>query len=100
MMTMNKAKSLALDCVARLAGRPRDELVIIDELTQCRRCGWIFFYESRASLETGDVARAIGKTGPVVVTHQGEARALGGERPAEDVLRDFEQRQIRRDMVR
>jgi hypothetical protein len=99
MMTMNKAKSLALDCVARLTGRARDELLIIDELTQCRRCGWIFFYESRAYLETGDVSRAIGKTGPVVVTHQGETHALAGERPADDVLRDFERRLSRRDML-
>lgn len=99
MMTMNKAKSLALDCVARLTGRARDELVIIDELTQCRRCGWIFFYESRAYLETGDVPSAIGKTGPVVVTHQGEPHALGGERPVDDMLRDFEQGQSRRHML-
>jgi hypothetical protein len=99
MMTMNKAKSLALDCVARLTGRAREELLIIDELTQCRRCGWIFFYESRAYLETGDVSRAIGTTGPVVVTHQGETHPLGGERPAGDVLRDFELRWSRRDML-
>ncbi len=99
MMTMNKAKSLALECVARLTGRARDELLIIDELTQCRRCGWIFFYESRAYLETGDVSRALGPTGPVVVTHQGEPYPLAGERPAEDVLRDFELRLRRRDML-
>jgi hypothetical protein len=99
MMTMNKAKSLALDCVARLTGRARDELLIIDELTQCRRCGWIFFYESRAYLETGDVSHGIGTKGPVVVTHQGETHPLAGERPAEDALRDFELRSRRRGML-
>jgi hypothetical protein len=100
MMTMNKAKSLALDCVARLTGRARDELLIIDELTQCRRCGWIFFYESRAYLETGVVSRAIRTAGPVVVTHQGETHPLSGGRPAQDELRDFELRVRRRDMLR
>jgi hypothetical protein len=99
MMTMNKAKSLALDCVARLTGRTRDELLIIDELTQCRRSGWIFFYESRAYLERGDLSRAIGKTGPVVVTHQGDVHPLAGERPADDALHDFEQRLRRRQML-
>ena len=99
MMTMNKAKSLALECVARLTGRSRDELLIIDELTQCRRSGWVFFYESRAYLENGDLSRAIGKTGPVVVTHHGEVHQLGGERPAEDVLCDFEQSLRRRHML-
>ena len=99
MMTMNKAKSLALDCVARISGRSRDDLLIIDELTQCRRSGWIFFYEARAYLEKGDLSAAIGKTGPVVVTHQGEVHALGGERPADEVLLDFEKRLIRRQML-
>jgi hypothetical protein len=99
MMTMNKAKSLALECVARLTGRTREELLLIDELTQCRRCGWIFFYESRAYLETGDVSHAIGRTGPVVVTHQGQVHQLTGERPAEDVLRDFELSVSRREML-
>lgn len=91
-MTLNKAKRLALECVARLCGRSRDELLVIDELTQCRRSGWIFFYESRAYLENGDRSAAIGRTGPVVVTHRGEVHPLGAERPADEVLRDFEQR--------
>ncbi len=99
MMTMNKAKTLAIECLARLTGRTRDELLIIDELTQCRRSGWIFFYESRTYLETGNPSAAIGKTGPVVVTHQGEVHPLGGERPADDVLRAFEQSVRRRQML-
>jgi hypothetical protein len=99
MMTMNKAKALALDSVARISGRTRDDLLIIDELTQCRRSGWIFFYEARAYLENGDLSAAIGKTGPVVVTHQGEVHLLGGESPADDALRDFELTLIRRQML-
>jgi hypothetical protein len=90
MMTMNKAKSLALDTIARLTNRPREELLLIDELTQCRRLGWIFFYETRAYLEAGDITRALGRTGPVVVTHGGGVHALGAERPAEELLRELE----------
>ena len=99
MMTMNKAKSLALDCVARITGRTRDDLLIIDELTRCRRSGWIFFYEARAYLENGDLSAAIGRTGPVVVTHEGEVHPLGGERPADEVLLDFEKSLVRRRML-
>ena len=37
-------------------------------------------------------AAAIGKTGPVIVTHQGDVHPLRGDRDAaEDVLREFEQ---------
>jgi hypothetical protein len=99
MMTMNKAKSVALHSVAQLTGRSRDELLIIDELTQCRRSGWIFFYESRAYLESGDVSAAIGRTGPVVVTHTGEVHPLTGDRPTSEVLQEFEQSQRREQML-
>jgi hypothetical protein len=90
-MTMNKAKSVALEHVARSIERAPRELVIVDELTQCRRIGWIFFYESRAYLETGDVARAIGGTGPVVVTHEGNVHLLDGTRPTQHVLHELEE---------
>jgi hypothetical protein len=99
MMTMNKAKSLALESISKLTGRTRSELLLIDELTQCRRIGWIFFYESRRYLETGDVSSAIGKTGPVVVSHKGRVHVLGGDRPPEEVLRDFEQSERREQML-
>ena len=62
----------------------------------CRRLGWIFFYESRAYLESGDVAQAIGRTGPVVVTHAGAVHHLDGERLVEDVLRELERSVLRR----
>jgi hypothetical protein len=90
MMTLNKAKGLALESLAIVTGRPASELLIVDELTQCRRTGWIFFYETRAFLEHGHVALAIGRTGPVVVTHAGAVHHLDGERPVDDVLREFE----------
>jgi len=90
MLTLNKAKELALDGVARVTGRRGDDLRILDEETQCKRTGWFFRYESRAFVESGDVAYAIGDTGPVVVTHRGVVHVLRGGRPAEEVLADFE----------
>ena len=90
MMTLNKAKDLALESLTLVTGRGVSELLVVDELTQCRRSGWIFFYETRAFLEHGDVALAIGNSGPVVVTHAGAVHHLDGVRPVDDVLRDFE----------
>lgn len=74
MMTLNKAKGLALESLARLTGRPASNLCIIDELTQCRRIGWIFSADN----------------GPVVVTHAGEVHHLGGDRLMETALGDLE----------
>ena len=99
MMTLNKAMSLALESLARLTGRPRGDLLLINARTQCRRMGWIFFYESRAHLENGDLTEAVAATGPVVVTHLGAVHHLGGEQPSEKVLADFEWTQRRRSML-
>ncbi len=74
MMTLNNAKNLALESLSRLTGRPTSDLCIIDELTQCRRIGWIFSADN----------------GPVVVTHSGQVHHLGGERLMETALRDLE----------
>lgn len=75
MMTLNKAKRLALAGLARLSERPSEERHVVDELTQCRRLGWVFFCESRT----------------VVVTHAGAFYALDTARPIEDVLRELEE---------
>jgi hypothetical protein len=99
-MTMNKAKSVALSTIAQRIARPARELVVVDELTQCRRIGWIFFYESRAYLESGDVARAIGGTGPVVVTHEGDVHLLDGTRRTQDVIHEYEESVRHRRSVR
>jgi hypothetical protein len=93
MMTLNKAKRIALESLADRTGRSPTELVLVDELTECKRLGWIFFYESRAFIESGDVQKAIGKTGPVVVTHCGQVHHLRGDRPAAEVIRELEKAQ-------
>jgi hypothetical protein len=85
MMTLNKAKGLALDGLARLTGRPSRELRLVDEQTQCRRAGWVFFGESPAF------------TGLVMVTHTGEVHPLAGERPLDEGVCDFERMRRRRD---
>lgn len=97
---MNTAKSHALASISRTIGHAREDVLIIDEMTQCRRIGWIFFYEARAYLETGDATKAIGKTGPVVVTHDGDVQHLDGEQPVAFVLAAFEKSLRRRRMLR
>ena len=75
-MTLNKAKRLAL-------GTLGEGLGIIDQLTRCKRAGWFFF------CQRGVI---------VVVTHCGEVHPLPGEGTAEEVIRDFESMQQRRQM--
>jgi hypothetical protein len=90
MLTLNKAKRLALDGVARATGYASDDLRIVDGQTQCKRAGWFFRYESRAYVETGVLAYAIGDTGPVVVTHRGVVHLLRGGVAEEEAFAEFE----------
>ena len=90
MLTLNKAKQLAVDGVARVTGYASDELRIVDARTQCKRTGWIFRYESRAYVETGVLAYAIGNTGPVIVTHRGVVHLLRGGVCEEEAFADFD----------
>jgi hypothetical protein len=94
MITLNKAKALALETMAHLTGLEPAQLAFIDHLTQCKRTGWIFFYESRAYLEGGNVADAIGRTGPVIVSHRGVVHALSctGGRPVGEAIAEYENR--------
>jgi hypothetical protein len=90
MLTLNKAKRLALEGIARVTGYASDDVRIVDAQTQCKRTGWIFRYESRAYVETGVLAYAIGDTGPVIVTHRGVVHLLRGGVPEEEAFADFD----------
>jgi hypothetical protein len=90
MLTLNTARRLALEGIARVTGRCRDDVRLLDEETRCSRTGWSFRWESRAYVETRDVAYAIGDTGPVIVTHRGVTHVLAGGPRAPDAVADFE----------
>ena len=90
MITLNRAKRLALDGIARVTGRDGRDLRFIDDETQCKRTGWIFRYEGRAAVETGQLAHAIGNTGPVIVTHKGVVHVFRDGRNVEESLADLE----------
>jgi len=47
-------------------GLGEDDVVFLEELTRERPYGWVFFYESRRFIETGDIMHAFGGNGPLV----------------------------------
>ena len=75
MITLNKAKRLALDGVVRAYGESGDPARFDDEETQCSRRGWVFRYGART----------------VIVTHQGVAHVFRDGRSIEEAVAEFEQ---------
>jgi hypothetical protein len=62
---------------------------ILDELTQRVDFGWVFFYESRAFLATGDWSRRLVGNAPIAVTDGGTAQFTGTGAPLERILEEM-----------
>lgn len=70
-----------------------DSLVILPDLTIEKDYGWIFFYQSRKYLETGDYRYQLAGNGPVAFEKaSGEHHHLGSASPPHDRIREFEVR--------
>jgi hypothetical protein len=62
------------------------EYTILDELTERVELGWVFFYESRAYLITGDWSRRLAGNAPILVTDGGAVQFTGTHAPIEEIL--------------
>ncbi len=70
-----------------------DGIVVIDAKTIDKAYGWVFFYNSRTFIETGDIMHSLVGGGPVVVlAATGEVHELGSARRALDEIADLEER--------
>ena len=95
MLTEHEAKEIALAEIHRciepkILANPRNEPVILDEQTIVKPYGWVFFYNSRAYLETRDAFYGLMGNGPVVIEHSGRIHHLGTHASAEEMLGELE----------
>ena len=69
-----------------------DELVVLEEKTLEKEYGWIFFYNSRRFLKTGDVNDMLAGNAPIVVNKRtGKLTWLGTAEPVENYVRRYEE---------
>jgi hypothetical protein len=91
MMNKDKASAIAAEYIGE--GRQTPEgitLVIIDKETQEREFGWVFFYDSKEYIETGDFLHAVAGNAPVVVLRDGTVRTTGTSRSLGEYLEEIE----------
>lgn len=67
-----------------------DGYAVLDGETMEKPYGWIFFYQSRKYLETGDEGYMLAGNGPVAVLRDGSVHHLGSGSPAGEAIRAFE----------
>ena len=90
-MNREEAKRLVVEEVNRDYRTDSDSLVVIDESTQDKPYGWVFFYCSQTYLKTRDIEYALGGNGPVVVERDsGRIVQLGSARPAAEEIARYE----------
>ena len=66
------------------------ELVILDEHTIEDEFGWVFFYESKAYLDTGDFSYALAGNAPLLISRMdGSVHVTGTARPIEFYIENF-----------
>jgi hypothetical protein len=88
MWTYQKALSVIRAYVA--AATDGLALVLEDE-TIDRPYGWVFFYQSREYVETGDARTMLFGNAPLIFNRaSGEIRVTGTALPAEEYLRQYE----------
>ena len=76
--------------VERVLGSP--ELVVVDEATQEKTWGWVFTYQSRRYLESGDYRDALAGNSPLLVNRRtGEIIVTGTARPVDDYVESYEE---------
>jgi hypothetical protein len=69
------------------------ELVVIDSLTREEDFGWLFFFNTREFMETGDMSAALGGNAPLFVEREtGELHVTGTAHPVEYYLDIFRRR--------
>jgi len=88
MLTFDESRRLA-ECWVAITSR--GSAVILDDATLERPYGWIFFYQSRTYVETGNFSDILAGNAPLIVDRfDGELRVTGTARPVEEYLAAYE----------
>ena len=95
MLTEDEAKQLIYSRIN--AEDPHEvtkvELAIIDDETIETEYGWVFFYQTRDYLKTGDFADTLVGNAPYIVNkYTGEVIETGTAYPIEDYIAEYEKR--------
>ena len=95
MVSYEEAKAVALKQANKILNltNERDEVILCESHTVERPEGWVFYYDSRGFLETGDVNSMLMGNAPIFVDRQnGEANVINGALPVDQALERLHRR--------
>jgi hypothetical protein len=90
-MTKRDAQRIAVEYLKAKQAQAGSELVLLSAKTIERSFGWVFFYDSKLHVETGDLRYALAGNAPIVITRaDGRIHETGTAHPLEHYLANFE----------
>lgn len=93
MIDRHAAKAMALKYMDENFGR-EPELAIVDGEPSETAHAWVFFYNTRGYLESGDFSEALAGNGPILVNKMsGEIEAFGTAVPLDKLFAEYEKKQ-------
>jgi hypothetical protein len=85
-----EAKEIAQNALHKTRSRIDNELVIQDKFTVEFETGWVFYYQSRKYLETGDILFRLMGNGPIIIDkEEGLAYQAGTGEPVQYWIEEF-----------
>lgn len=89
-MTENDARQVALAYVKEMERESACELALVDRCTIEKSFGWVFFYQSKRYLGTGEFSDSLAGNAPIVVAKaDGRIHETGTAFPLEHYLKQL-----------
>ncbi len=86
MISEIEAVQIANRVVAEISQSAGEKLVVVESRTVRLSEGWLFFYNSKLFVETGDVMYSLAGNGPIYVGQSGSVHKLSSAVPWEDQI--------------
>ena len=88
MITKKKAIQIAEEYVQKQS--TQYNLVLLHEHTLDFEAGWVFFYQTKEYVETGDFTKMIAENAPIIIDNKdGTLHITGTTSPVEKYMRDY-----------
>jgi hypothetical protein len=100
MITKKQAEEAVATTLRSRCQTPDDSFVIVENLTIEKPFGWVFFYDSKKYLETGNINDAIAGNGPIFVNkHTGRIEFCGSYKSVQEFVFEYERKWAAQDEV-
>lgn len=90
MLTRDEAQAIALQYISKLEEDVEEPLELLESETLVKHFGWVFFYNSKAYVDTGLFKHQLAGNAPFIVDTNGSIHQLGTAQSIEESIASYE----------